>query len=147
MIVVDASFAIKWLFEEEHSAAADAIAAALLRRNEPIIAPTLLASEVANNLRQRRRRGALTIEDARGRLARFFSYRVQLLAPDELYERALILADEHNLNAVYDAHYVALAELEGCALWTADQRLIRSLRPPLPFVHFISEYVAGEIDL
>lgn len=147
MIVVDASFAAKWLFEEEHSDTADAIAAAVARQNEPMIAPYLLPIEVTNTIRQRRRRGALTREEARGRLTRFFSYRVRLLAPSALSERALTLADDHNLAAVYDAHYIALAELAGCDLWTADQRLIRSLTDPLPFVRFISDYIDGQTAL
>lgn len=147
MIVVDASFAAKWLFEEEYSDTADAIAAASARQNEPMIAPYLLPIEVTNTIRQRRRRGALTREEARGRLTRFFSYRVRLLAPAALSERALTLADDHNLAAVYDAHYIALAELAGCDLWTADQRLIRSLTDPLPFVRFISDYIDGQTAL
>jgi predicted nucleic acid-binding protein len=147
MIVVDASFAVKWLFEEEYSDTADAIAAAVARQNEPVIAPYLLPIEVTNTIRQRRRRGALTLEEARGRLSRFFSYRVRLLAPDALSERALTLADDHNLTAVYDAHYIALAELAGCDLWTADQRLIRSLSTPLPYVRWIGDYVEGQTAL
>lgn len=147
MIVVDASFAAKWLFEEERSDTADAIAAAVARQNEPMIASYLLPIEVTNTIRQRRRRGALTREEARGRLTRFFSYRVRLLAPAALSERALILADDHNLTAVYDAHSIALAELAGCDLWTADQRLIRSLTDPLPFVRFIGDYADGQTAL
>jgi predicted nucleic acid-binding protein len=141
MIVVDASFAVKWLFAEEHSDLADAITAALARRGEPIIAPHLLPIEVANVIRQHRRRGALTPEEARGRLARFFSYGVRLLAPATLTERALAIADEQDLAAVYDAHYIALAELEGCDLWTADRRLLRTLAGRLPFVRWIGDYV------
>ena len=32
----------------------------------------------------------------------------------------------------YDAAYVALAEILGCALWTADQRLTEPPAPPAP---------------
>jgi predicted nucleic acid-binding protein len=48
-----------------------------------------------------------------------------------------VLADEHNLPAAYGAHDVALAELLGAALWTADRRLLRALGGRLPFVRWI----------
>lgn len=67
-----------------------------------------------------------------------------MLAPEGLTERALTIAVEQNLPAVYDAYYLALAAIEGCEFWTAAQRLIRSLTTTLPFVRFIGEYGAGE---
>ena len=59
-----------------------------------------------------------------------------------LYDRPLVLADEHNLPAAYGAHDVALAELLGAALWTADRRPLRALGGRLPFVRWIAEYGA-----
>ena len=53
MICVDASVAGKWLFPEEHSAQADALLRGALEQAEPIVAPPLLPSEVANIVRQR----------------------------------------------------------------------------------------------
>jgi predicted nucleic acid-binding protein len=35
---------------------------------------------------------------------------------------------------VYDCLYVALAEREGCALLTADDRLVRALGPTHPLI-------------
>ena len=36
------------------------------------------------------------------------------------------LADQLQQGAVYDAHYLALAESLGCDLWTADARFSRA---------------------
>jgi predicted nucleic acid-binding protein len=36
--------------------------------------------------------------------------------------------------AVYDCVYLALAEVEGCELVTADDQFARALRPSYPFV-------------
>jgi len=41
----------------------------------------------------------------------------------------LELASQHGLTNAYDAQYLALAELEGYELWTADERLANSLEP------------------
>ncbi len=35
----------------------------------------------------------------------------------------------YNLPATYDAHYLALAEWMEIDLWTADMRLVNSLKP------------------
>jgi predicted nucleic acid-binding protein len=40
---------------------------------------------------------------------------------------------------VYDCLYVALAEREGCEVVTADDRLVRSLRPSFPFIKPLAE--------
>lgn len=111
---------------------------------EPIIAPPLLPSEVANIIRQRQRRGQLELDDARAILASFLALPIALLSPETLYDRALILAHEYDLPAVYDAQYIALAELLGAALWTADRRLARSLGGGLPFVHVLANWRPAE---
>jgi hypothetical protein len=47
--------------------------------------------------------------------------------------RALSIASRARIG-VYDCLYVALAELEGCELVTADTRLLNSLQPTYPFI-------------
>jgi predicted nucleic acid-binding protein len=142
MICVDSSVAVKWSFVEEHSRQARALLRAALEQSEPIIAPPLLPSEVANVIRQRIRQGQLDRAAARAVLAQFLAIPISLQAPATLYESALVLADEYNLPAVYDAHYVALAEMLGAVFWTADQRLLRALGRQLSFVRWIGESAA-----
>lgn len=57
--------------------------------------------------------------------------------------RALEIAVQYDLPAVYDAHYVALAEQFDALLWTDDQRLLRILTGRLPFVRWIANYRAN----
>jgi predicted nucleic acid-binding protein len=140
MICADASVAAKWSFVEEHSGESRALLRDALAQQEPIIAPPLLPSEVANIIRQRIRLGLATLDEARALLAQFLAIPISLQAPETLYDRALVLADEHELPAVYDAQYVALAEILGATLWTADQRLLRALGGRLPFVRWIADY-------
>ncbi|MBI4307827.1 MAG: type II toxin-antitoxin system VapC family toxin [Chloroflexi bacterium] len=45
----------------------------------------------------------------------------------DLHLRAWEIAKELNTPRVYDMHCVALAELEGCELYTADRGLLRKL--------------------
>ena len=145
MICVDASIAIKWLFPEEYSEQALDLIAAAARARERVIAPHLLPVEVANIIRQRMRVYDLPLDQARLLLARFFAYRITLRSSPALHDLALNIAANYNLPAVYDAHYIALAQQLGCNLWTDDRRLLRSLRGRLPFVKAIADYSAGSI--
>jgi len=41
---------------------------------------------------------------------------------------------------VYDCLYVALAEREKCELATADDKLVRNLQGPFPFIKHLSTF-------
>lgn len=149
MICVDASLAAKWLFDEEYYQQARALYRDFSAAAERIVAPPLLPIEVTNIVRQRMRRAKppatepLSIVEAREALERFLAFPIELSLPTQLHQQALQLADSHGLPAVYDAHYVALAQLLGCSLWTADRNLVNILQDKLPFVRWIGDYGQG----
>ena len=140
MIVVDASIAAKCLFPEEHTEQAVDLVDATLAAGERIVAPPLLWIEVANILRQRMRRAGLTLAQALDLFDRFQEIPINSQSPSGLSRRALVLADRYQLAAVYDAHYVALAEMIGADVWTDDQRLLRAVRNKVPAVRWIGDY-------
>ena len=140
MICFDASVAWKWFFEERHSPLASELLHVALSRNESIIAPPLLPSELTNIARQHVRRGRIELADAAAAINRFFALPIDLQSPRPLYERALALAVAVGLPATYDAQYVALSELAGASLWTADERLFNATAPRMPFVHLLQDY-------
>ncbi|MBV9279426.1 MAG: type II toxin-antitoxin system VapC family toxin [Chloroflexi bacterium] len=144
MICVDSSVAAKWLLREQYSTKSRALLRTQLEEQQLIIAPPLLPIEIANILRQRIRAGALTPGHAQRRLSRFLALPLTVLAPPDLYSRALAIAVERNLPAVYDPLYVALAESMACPLWTADQKLIRAVGTHFPFIRWIGDYQGGE---
>lgn len=115
MIVVDASAALSALLNA--GAARDALA------SEQLHAPHLIDSEVASGLR--RRVSAQRLDGAAGWLALDTWRRLGMTRYPvfTLLERVWEIRD--NLSA-YDASYVALAELLGCSLLTADARLSRA---------------------
>ena len=141
MICADASVAVKWILEEDYSDEAKALYRATLRAGEPIVAPPLLPIEVTNILRQRMRAAdGPTLGEATALLDDFLAFPIDLHNPAGLHRRALVLADAHGLPAAYDAHYLALAELLDCELWTDDQRLLRLVANSLSFVRWIGDY-------
>ena len=142
-VVVDASLAVKWLVREEHTDKALAILQAWNNEEVTPSAPHLLPFEVANALHRKVVRGQLSVEDSTRMVERLLASRLELYQTAGLHPRALELASELQQGAVYDAHYLALAEEFGCELWTADQRFHRAVSSHAGNVRWLGEYVAG----
>lgn len=142
-VVVDASVCVKWLFQEADSDKADALYQDVISGSIALIAPVLLPSEVTNVIRQRMRRAALGLLDAQALLRQFLTFDVALSADPSVFATALELAEHLGLPSAYDAQYVALAQLRRATLWTADQRLIKTLAGRLTFVHWLGDYAGN----
>jgi len=124
--VVDASVAVKWVVEEEHSAEA-----VRLLQCETRHAPTHWQAEAASVLWSKVFKRELSAEDAGERM------RVLLRAPvltadiADLLPRAFRIAVAQSVT-IYDSLYVALAENLTVPLVTADRKLIQRLAGALP---------------
>ena len=139
-IVMDASFAIKWVLEEEYSTQAISKLAEWQNQHIDVYAPTWFLFEITNAFYQRIRRNELTLAEGRRLIDTIRDVGVELLDYEQgIHIRALELARQFNLNAAYDAHYLALAESLDCELWTADERLWNSVRAALGWVRWIGE--------
>jgi predicted nucleic acid-binding protein len=132
LICVDASVAVKWALAEDRSDTALSLYAE--NQADGIVGPPFLRVEVANAIWRRVPRGLLSPVEAQQAFATFLNFEVELAAPPDLFRIAFDLAARFNRPAVYDMHYVALAQIAGCELWTADQRLLNALDGRLPFV-------------
>ncbi len=121
-LVVDASVAVKWLVDEEHSDLADQ----LLDGGHQLFAPRLLASEVGNAIWRKARAGELEPSVA-GALAAAIPEMAVRWVEDEA-----VCADAVRLSLaldrpVYDCVYLALAHRIGATLVTADLRFANAL--------------------
>lgn len=134
-ICVDASLAIKWLAHEPGSE--QALAWLKAHSGDDLVAPVLLPIEVASVLQQKIRRAEITPEEARRALKLLERLRICLVWDWSLLERALALAKELDQPTAYDTIYLALAEREGCELWTADARFARTAAGAYPRVRVI----------
>ena len=117
-LVIDASVLV--LAAEGHAAALD-----LLSAPGDLHAPDLLLLEVANALRGLERAGVLDAADVERAVSSLGHLAVRRHSHDALM--AGIWALRHNLSA-YDASYLALAELKGLRLATADVALAQVAR-------------------
>ena len=136
-VVIDASLAVKWIVNEIDSDKADALARTWAKSGVRPHGPYLLPVEVSNALYKRVTRGDITLDQASRLLRVFLASGVDLLEPTDLHVRATELASILNQTTVYDSHYLALAELLSCDLWTADQRFYRASAQRFPAVRWI----------
>ncbi len=141
VVVVDASLAVKWLVDEEDSDKAHAVLESWVSHDVTRIAPYLMPFEVANALHRRVTRGQLSVGNSARMMTRLLGSRLELHQSPSLHVRALELASQLSQGAVYDAHYLALAEEFGCELWTADQRFHRAAESA-GNVHWVGEWSA-----
>lgn len=123
-MIVDASVVVKWfVLEDGHDDARS-----LLLADEPLLAPDLLAVEVANALWAKVRRQELAAAQAvRAVAAVGEGGEPQLRSSAPLLTAAFELATTLQ-HPVYDCLYVALARSTDDLLWTADGTLARVVR-------------------
>ena len=121
-LVIDSSITLAWLFEDERSAAADAILSQVTESGA--IAPSLWRLEVANALQMAVRRKRI---DAAFRDASLADLQELVVSIDPETDRqawatTLHLAERCRLT-LYDAAYLELAQRLGLPLATLDQEL------------------------
>lgn len=121
MIVVDASAAVSGLLRA--GPAREHLSATALH------APHIVDIEVVEALRRLVLRNAVLAPDAARAIATWSSLGLHRYPTAGMIDRVWAL--RHNVSA-YDAAYVALAEVLGCSLLTADRRLAAATGPECP---------------
>lgn len=114
-IVIDASVALKWVFDEPDSEAALAL------REHELLAPNFWLAEAANALWRRERMGQLTSEEARALLTDLSNSPLASFPIEPLLEQALTLAMQLR-HPIYNCLYLALALHLDTHVLTADRR-------------------------
>ena len=122
-LIVDASVAIKWLIEEPDSAPADR----LLDGAHDFLAPELIIAEVISAAWKQRRLGGIDDVQFDDLVIRIADGPIDFRPVRPLARRAAALARELD-HPIYDCMYLALAEVEGATMVTADQRLIAAVQ-------------------
>lgn len=136
-VVVDASIALRWVLRDEKEAHVDAVLENWAATLTEMLAPPLFPAEITNALYLAVRRNRLNLEEADLALRTIMLLGVKVAEPSGLYFRSLELAANYSMTNAYDAQYVALAEVEDCELWTADERLAASMRPLPSWVRLV----------
>jgi len=99
----------------------------------------MLYAEVSSVLREKVYHGLITPEDGQEAFELFCALDIAPSRRDDLHLRMWDLGRRVNARKLYDLQYVALAELERCELWTADQKLVNLVSPRCPWVRWVGE--------
>lgn len=121
-LVVDASVACKWFTAESDADAAEALVAS----GEMLLAPDLIVAEVCNVAWLKLRRGEIAADQATKMVQGLPDLLDELVPSVQLAGRALEIANSLG-HPAYDCFYLALAELRGTRVTTADRRLLARL--------------------
>ena len=141
--VADASVVGKLFFIEEYADRALALFRDANQSAVEILAPHLLAAEFVNIVRRKMRREGVTLARASAAINELLALPIQFHGEPDIYREAILLTERYSLSG-FDAQYVALAQIAGCKLWVADERMRGAIRGRLPFVKWIGEYpIAG----
>ena len=124
--VIDASVAIKWLLPEADSQSALTVLDAAQAGRIVLVAPALICLEFGHVLGKELRRGRCDTPTAERLWSAFRSLPITLASDRLLHDRAFLLSVARRIT-IYDALYVAVAELEGIPLITADVGLLAAL--------------------
>jgi predicted nucleic acid-binding protein len=116
-------------------------AGALLISGKELFAPDLLYAETSNVLWKRRRRGEISGTECLQLMEDILRLDLKVTASAELVRYALPMSLETH-RTVYDCLYVALAARNNTCLFTADKRLVNSLKggPLAGYVAWIGDY-------
>ena len=137
--VIDSSVAFKWVVPEPDSDKADRLREDFRNAVPELLAPDVFPVEVGHALTRAERQRRITVGSAVPQLLNVLSTPPAFHAYLPLLLRACTISSQARIG-VYDCLYVALAELEGCEVVTADGRLIANLQPQFPFIVPLSSF-------
>ncbi len=140
-LCVDASVAVKWAVKgEQHRSKARKLLHDAVARGLDLIAPPFFTAEVDTAIQRRVHQGRFTPAQAQAAFALLDAAPVLILNIPGVRQQARRIAEQFHQPTVYDATYLALAELRGCEFWTADEPLFKLVSPTLSFVRFLPNY-------
>jgi predicted nucleic acid-binding protein len=138
-ICLDASLVLAWLLPPERTLQVTDIWDGLLRRRDELLGPPLLFIEVTSVLREKLAKRQITSQEAEHAFSAFQLLPIARAWPQELHTKAWEIAKALNQRKAYDAHYLALAEIERCELWTSDRRLYNAVGDRMPWLKLVGE--------
>jgi predicted nucleic acid-binding protein len=141
-VCVDASLAVKVVVAETDSDKAYVLFDRWANEGNQLIAPAFFEVETDSILRQKVvLRRELTPVQADEALAKLQALPIHQISLPGQRQRAWEIATQFGFATVYDASYLALAQLRESEFWTADERLFNRVKDNLPFVKWLGDYV------
>jgi predicted nucleic acid-binding protein len=138
ILCLDTSVLIPYLVPDEYEPLADSLVLEVVVGNASLVAPAFAWAEVGSVLRKKIRTGLLTTSEAQGCYLDFCNLPIDYLNSSSLRVRAWEIAEEYQLPTLYDAAFLACAEIEKAQFWTSDKVLVNKLSPLPTYVNQLS---------
>lgn len=139
-VCVDASLALKWFIPIQQDSLADSLLESWDRTGIELIGPPIFDAEVTSVIRLDVYTKKILPQQGEAAFQYFRDLNVKILSPGILSLFAWELAKKYHQPRTYDMHYLALAKIVDCELWTADKRLVNSLQGHEKRVRWVEEY-------
>ena len=139
-VCVDASLAILWLLPTQRTPQAAELLEQWGQGGADLISPPLFDAEVTSAIRLNVYLKKILPEEGEEAFSGYSALGIRTVIPPRLYLLAWELAKKYNLPRTYDMHYLAVAELEDCELWTADRSLANSLKDKARRIRWLGDY-------
>jgi len=143
-ICLDSSVLVKLLTWEDGSDAAAELMENIAANELYVVLPSFAWAEIGSVLRQKALRKEITVEEAEESWRIFRRLRnITYMNDEEMIDAAWRISTEEKLSTLYDASYLAAAEITAketksiCEFWTADKRLVNSLSRKKQFVKLL----------
>jgi len=146
MVCLDASFVLRLILGGPGAKKAEHLWTSWSKEGIQPAAPALIFYEVANAVYRLSFNGVVTFDEAEEALDITHDLRIASYTDAFIHKRAPALARNAGLKAVYDAHYLALAENLGTELWTADRRLANAVRDEYPWVKCLDDVEVETVE-
>lgn len=137
LVCVDASLVVRTLVYGPFSEQAIALLRRWSGQGLSLIAPSLFAFEVTSTLRRLVYLKEITPEEGEEAFQHLLALKIRLTHRKAVLSLAWELAQQFNRSRAYDTAYLALAQLNRCEFWTADEKLYNAVSSQLPWVNWI----------
>jgi predicted nucleic acid-binding protein len=138
VLCLDTSVLIPYLVPDEYEPLANSLVLEVIVGNASLVAPAFTWAEVGSVLRKKIRMDLLTTEEAEGCYQDFCNLPIDYLNEESLRVRAWEIAGQYQLPTLYDAAFLACAEIEQAQFWTSDKVLLNKLSPLPDYIHQLS---------
>ena len=138
-VCVDASLALKLILDEVDSDRAHGLWQSWVDTDTEIVAPAYLVVEATSVIRNHVHRGLISKEAGQAAFDALHAQAITLVPTQGLSVRAWELSEQFRRPTAYDAYYVAVAEMSGCDLWTADRRLVNAMQHTFGWIKWLGD--------
>lgn len=138
-VVLDASVVLKWyLVDEEYGQKALDLLFQYVSNGLEILAPSLLEYEVLNGLFVAQKRGRIREEKLLIAIEGFIDLEIKLKYLSHFHSRMMHYCKVYH-RSVYDASYLAIADVEGITMITSDEGLYNAIKKDLKWVKWLGD--------